>query len=160
MAAAILRNDPDALLTQPKAVLPRLLAGENSERDRQHRQGQARGIEPCQCRERRRPPDEIAPAMGQAWPSMSPRRSRSQALRSGSPGRAASRDLTEFLLLFSTFPGSIYSGVPLPHRCPSPARPVRFGQFGHGRAESRHPCIRRPLHPAVPPLFPAVLQSR
>ena len=29
MAAAILRGDPDALLTQPKAVLPRLLAGES-----------------------------------------------------------------------------------------------------------------------------------
>jgi hypothetical protein len=29
MAAAILRGGPDALLTQPKAVLPRLLAGES-----------------------------------------------------------------------------------------------------------------------------------
>jgi hypothetical protein len=29
MAAAILRGDPDALLTQPKAVLPRLFAGES-----------------------------------------------------------------------------------------------------------------------------------
>ena len=29
MAAAILRGEPDALLTQPKAVLPRLLAGES-----------------------------------------------------------------------------------------------------------------------------------
>jgi ABC-2 type transport system permease protein len=111
MAAAILRGDPDALLTQPKAVLPRLLAGESLA----HGWGDLvtgsatlatlAGLDAA-----RLPLTMLAVALGVAVYV-------SAAVTFASLGfwiagaRSFARDLTEFLLLFSTFPGSIYSGA-------------------------------------------------
>ncbi len=111
MAAAILRGDPDALLTQPRAVLPRLLAGESLA----HGSGDLitgaatlatlAGLDAA-----RLPLAVLGVALGVVVYV-------SAAVTFASLGfwiagaRSFARDLTDFLLLFSTFPGSIYSGA-------------------------------------------------
>jgi ABC-type uncharacterized transport system permease subunit len=111
MAAAILRGDPDALLTQPKAVLPRLLAGESLA----HGWGDLvtgsatlatlAGLDAA-----RLPLTMLAVALGVAVYVSAAVTFASLAFWIAG-ARSFARDLTEFLLLFSTFPGSIYSGA-------------------------------------------------
>ena len=109
MAAAILRGDPDALLTQPKAVLPRLLAGESLA----HGWGDLvtgsatlatlAGLDAA-----RLPLTMLAVALGVAVYVSAAVTFASLAFWIAG-ARSFARDLTEFLPLFS--PGSIYSGA-------------------------------------------------
>jgi ABC-2 type transport system permease protein len=111
MAAAILRGEPDALLTQPKAVLPRLLAGESMA----HAWGDLvsgtailatlAGLDAA-----RLPWTMLAVALGGAVYVSAAITFASLAFWIGG-ARSLARDLTDFLLLFSSFPGSIYSGA-------------------------------------------------
>jgi ABC-2 type transport system permease protein len=111
MAAAIVRGEPDALLTQPKAVLPRLLAGESMA----HAWGDLvsgtailatlAGLDAA-----RLPWTMLAVTFGGAVYVSAAITFASLAFWIGG-ARSLARDLTDFLLLFSSFPGSIYSGA-------------------------------------------------
>jgi ABC-2 type transport system permease protein len=110
MAAAILRGEADALLTQPKAVLPRLLAGESLA----HAWGDLvtgiailatlAGLDAASM-----PLAILGVALGLAvYISASVVFASLAFWIAGA--RSFARDLTDFLLLFSSYPGSIYSG--------------------------------------------------
>jgi ABC-2 type transport system permease protein len=111
MAAAILRGEPDALLTQPKTVLPRLLAGESLA----HAWGDLvtgtailatlAGLDAA-----RLPLTMLAVALGAAVYVSAAVTFASLAFWIAG-ARSFARDLTDFLVLFSAFPGSIYSGA-------------------------------------------------
>jgi len=111
MATAILRGEADALLTQPKAVLPRLLARESFA----HACGDLvtgmamlatlAGLDAASV-----PLAILGVVLG-----LTVYISASVAFASLAfwiaGARSFARDLTDFLLLFSSYPGSIYSGA-------------------------------------------------
>ena len=111
LAAAILRGEADALLTQPKAVLPRLLARESLA----HAWGDLvtgsamlatlSGLEAT-----RFPLAMLGVALGlTVYVSAAVMFASLAFWMAGA--RSLARDLTDFLLLFSSYPGSIYSGA-------------------------------------------------
>jgi ABC-2 type transport system permease protein len=111
MAAAILRGEADALLTQPKPVLTRLLARESFA----HAWGDAvtgvallatlAGLEPARV---------LLATLGVAL-GLSVYVSASITFASlafwFSGARSFARELTDFMLLLSSYPGSVYSGA-------------------------------------------------
>jgi ABC-2 type transport system permease protein len=110
MAGAILRAEADALLTQPKAVLPRLLARESLA----HAWGDLitgsimlatlAGLDAA-----RLPLAMLGVVLGLVvYLSASVAFASLAFWIAGA--RSFARDLTDFLLLFSSYPGSIYSG--------------------------------------------------
>jgi ABC-2 type transport system permease protein len=111
MAAAILRGDADALLTQPKAVLPRLLAGESLA----HAWGDLvtgsallatlAGLDAM-----RLPLAMLGVVLGLTVYVSAAVLFASLAFWIAG-ARSLARDLTDFMLLFSSYPGSIYSGA-------------------------------------------------
>ena len=103
MAAAILRGDPDALLTQPKAVLPRLLAGESLAHGWGAVTGSATLATLAGLDAARLPLTMLAVALGVAVCVSAAVTFASLAFWIAG-ARSFARDLTEFLLLFSTFP--------------------------------------------------------
>jgi ABC-2 type transport system permease protein len=111
MAAAILRGEADVLLTQPKAVLPRLLARESLA----HAWGDLvtgsallatlAGLDAM-----RLPLAMLGVVLGlTVYVSAAVTFASLAFWMTGA--RSFSRDLTDFLLLFSSYPGSIYSGA-------------------------------------------------
>jgi ABC-2 type transport system permease protein len=111
LAAAILRGEADALLTQPKAVLPRLLARESLA----HAWGDLvtglamlatlAGLDATSI-----PLAMLGVALGLAvYVSASVAFASLAFWIAGA--RSFARDLTDFLLLFSSYPGSIYTGA-------------------------------------------------
>jgi ABC-2 type transport system permease protein len=111
MAAAIVQGEPDALLTQPKPVLARLLAGESLA----HAWGDMvtgvallatlAGLDIA-----RLPLAALGVALGlSVYLSASITFASLAFWISGA--RSFARDLTDFMLLFSSYPGSVYSGV-------------------------------------------------
>jgi ABC-2 type transport system permease protein len=111
MAAAILRGEADALLTQPNAVLPRLLARESLA----HAwgdliTGMAMLATLAGLNAARIPLAVLGVTFG-----LTVYISASVAFASLAfwiaGARSFARDLTDFLLLFSSYPGSIYSGA-------------------------------------------------
>jgi len=111
MAGSILRGEADALLTQPKAVLPRLLARESLA----HGWGDLvtgtailatlAGLEAA-----RLPLAMLGVVLGLVvYLSASVAFASLAFWIAGA--RSFARDLTDFLLLFSSYPGSIYSGL-------------------------------------------------
>src|SRR5215470_6652378 len=111
MAAAILRGEADALLTQPKPVLARLLARESLA----HAWGDLvtgiamlatlAGLDAA-----RMPVAMLGVALGlTVYVSASVAFASLAFWIAGA--RSFARDLTDFLLLFSSYPGSIYSGA-------------------------------------------------
>jgi ABC-2 type transport system permease protein len=111
MAAAILRGDADALLTQPKPVLARLLAGESLA----HAWGDIvtgvallatlAGLDATRV-----PLAVLGVALGlSVYVSASITFASLAFMISGA--RSFSRELTDFMLLLSSYPGSIYSGT-------------------------------------------------
>jgi ABC-2 type transport system permease protein len=111
MAAAIIRGEPDALLTQPKPVLARLLAGESFA----HAWGDMvtgvallatlAGLDIA-----RLPLAMLGVALGlSVYLSASVMFASLAFWISGA--RSFARDLTDFMLLFSSYPGSVYSGA-------------------------------------------------
>ena len=111
MAAAIIRGEPDALLTQPKPVLARLLAGESFA----HAWGDVvtgvallatlAGLDIA-----RLPLAVLGVALGlSVYVSASITFASLAFWISGA--RSFARDLTDFMLLFSSYPGSVYSGA-------------------------------------------------
>jgi ABC-2 type transport system permease protein len=111
MAAAIIRGEPDALLTQPKPVLARLLAGEsfaNAWGD------MATGVALLATLGGldivRLPLAMLGIALGlSVYLSASITFASLAFWISGA--RSFARDLTDFMLLFSGYPGSVYSGA-------------------------------------------------
>jgi ABC-2 type transport system permease protein len=111
MAAAILRGEVDALLTQPKAVLPRLLARESLA----HAWGDlVTGMAMLAALAGLQATSIPLAALGVAL-GLTVYISASVAFASLAfwiaGARSFARDLTDFLLLFSSYPGSIYSGA-------------------------------------------------
>jgi ABC-2 type transport system permease protein len=110
MAAAIIRGEPDALLTQPKPVLARLLAGESFA----HAWGDvATGVALLVTLSgldiARLPLAVLGVALGlSVYLSASITFASLAFWISGA--RSFARDLTDFMLLFSSYPGSVYSG--------------------------------------------------
>jgi ABC-2 type transport system permease protein len=111
MAAAILRGEPDTLLTQPKPVLPRLLAHESFA----HAWGDLvtgtailatlAGLDPARI-----PLAMLGVGLGLVvYVSASVVFASLAFWIAGA--RSFARDLTDFLLLFSSYPGSIYTGA-------------------------------------------------
>jgi ABC-2 type transport system permease protein len=111
MAAAILRGEADALLTQPKPVLTRLLARESFA----HAWGDLAtgtallstlaGLDAARI-----PLAMLGIALGlSVYVSASITFASLAFWISGA--RSFARDLTDFLLLFSSYPGSVYSGA-------------------------------------------------
>jgi ABC-2 type transport system permease protein len=111
LAAAILRGDADALLTQPKPVLARLLAGESLA----HAWGDIvtgvallatlAGLDAARV-----PLAVLGVALGlTVYVSASITFASLAFMISGA--RSFSRELTDFMLLLSSYPGSIYSGT-------------------------------------------------
>jgi viologen exporter family transport system permease protein len=111
LAAAILRGDADALLTQPKPVLARLLAGESLA----HAWGDIvtgvallatlAGLDATRV-----PLAVLGVALGlSVYVSASITFASLAFMISGA--RSFSRELTDFMLLLSSYPGSIYSGT-------------------------------------------------
>lgn len=111
LAAAILRGDADALLTQPKPVLARLLAGESLA----HAWGDIvtgvallatlAGLDATRV-----PLAVLGVALGLSVYVSASITFASLAFRI-SGARSFSRELTDFMLLLSSYPGSIYSGT-------------------------------------------------
>lgn len=111
MAAAILRGEADALLTQPKAVLPRLLARESLA----HAWGDLvtgiamlatlAGLDAASV-----PLAMLCVALGLIVYVAASVAFASLAFWIAG-ARSFARDLTDFLLLLSSYPGSIYSGA-------------------------------------------------
>ena len=111
MAAAILRGEADALLTQPKAVLPRLLARESFA----HAWGDLitglamlatlAGLEATSI-----PLAMLGVAFGLTVYVSAGVAFASLAFWIAG-ARSFARDLTDFLILFASYPGSIYSGA-------------------------------------------------
>ncbi len=111
MAAVILRGEADSLLTQPKAILPRLLARESLA----HAWGDLiagvailatlAGLDAASM-----PLTLLGIALGVAvYVSASVAFASLAFWIAGA--RSFARDLTDFLLLLSSYPGSIYSGA-------------------------------------------------
>jgi ABC-2 type transport system permease protein len=111
MAAAIIRGEADALLTQPKPVLARLLAGESFA----HAWGDVvtgvallatlAGLDAA-----RLPLAILGVALGlTVYLSASVTFASLAFWISGA--RSFARELTDFMLLFSSYPGSVYSGA-------------------------------------------------
>jgi ABC-2 type transport system permease protein len=111
MAAAILRGEADALLTQPKAVLPRLLARESLA----HAWGDLITGTAMLATLAGLNATRIPLAMLGVTLGLTVYVSASVAFASLAfwiaGARSFARDLTDFLLLFSSYPGSIYSGA-------------------------------------------------
>jgi ABC-2 type transport system permease protein len=109
MAAAILRGEADVLLTQPKAVLPRLLARESLA----HAWGDlvtGSGLLATGLDAMRLPLAMLGVVLGlTVYVSAAVTFASLAFWMAGA--RSFSRDLTDFLLLFSSYPGSIYSGA-------------------------------------------------
>jgi len=111
MAAAILRGEADALLTQPKGVLPRLLARESLA----HAwgdlvTGSALLAVPAGLDAMRLPLAMLGVMLGlTVYVSAAVTFASLAFWMAGA--RSFARDLTDFLLLFSSYPGSIYSGA-------------------------------------------------
>jgi ABC-2 type transport system permease protein len=111
MAAAVLRGEPDALLTQPKPVLARLLAREsfaNAWGDVVT--GVALLATLSGLDAARLPLAALGVALGlTVYVSASVTFASLAFWIAGA--RSFARDLTDFMLLFSSYPGSVYSGA-------------------------------------------------
>jgi len=110
MAAAILRGEADALLTQPKPVLTRLLARESFA----HAWGDAitgtallttlAGLDAARL------PFAVLGVLISLVVYVSASMTFASLAFWASGARSLARDLTDFMLLFSSYPGSVYSG--------------------------------------------------
>jgi ABC-2 type transport system permease protein len=111
MAASIIRGEPDALLTQPKPVLARLLAGESfASAWGDVVTGVALLATLAGLDIARLPLAMLGITLGLAvYLSASITFASLAFWISGA--RSFARDLTDFMLLFSTYPGSVYSGA-------------------------------------------------